>query len=61
MGKNKKPKTVFVMINTENFEVKVSKFASTTANIIGVHRNTINTMPSRAFFKGFLVIKTTEE
>ena len=61
MGENKKQKTVFVIINTKNFEVRVSRLGSTVAQIVGVHRNTISAMPCRASFKDFLVIKTTEE
>ena len=61
MIKKKHFKDFFVMINTTNFDVKVTSTIQTVASITGVDRNTIAKMPCRASFKDFLVIKTTEE
>jgi len=52
---------IYVIINMKDFSVKTTRKTSVAAIITGTHRNTIAKMPSRASFRDFLVIKTTEE
>lgn len=60
-----KKRTIFrpyyVVVNTENFDIRISRIQRIVAGIVGISENTMNKVTKRTVYNGFIIVPVLEE
>jgi DNA-binding XRE family transcriptional regulator len=56
-----KNKNYYIVINLNDFKIRLCSCKTTVAKIVGVNRNTLASLKERAVFNGYLIVATPIE